>query len=141
MNVTVSYSNHITENFKTVRIPFFKIADLVKSDFNYSAGSFKNGYRKRENYLNYCDLIILDIDDGMSIKDAKDLFCAYDYIIATTKSHQKDKHGIICDRFRVILPTDKPITLNQVDYTKLMAEIHNTFLFFEKTFNSNLKIF
>lgn len=127
--VTVSISEHITENFKALKVPFFKVADLVKSKFNYSAGVFKNNYRNKDNYLCYSDLIILDIDDGMTIKEAKEMFLAYDYIISTTKSHQKEKNGIICDRFRVVLPTENPITLDKEQYSKMMEEVYKEYPF------------
>ena len=31
-------------------------------------------------------------------------------IIATTRNHRKEKNGVICDRFRLVIPFDKPIT-------------------------------
>lgn len=129
MKVTVSISKHITEGFKAMRIPFEKVTDLVKSDFNYSAGCFDKGYRKADNYLNYSDMIIFDVDDGLTIQDAKDMFMPFDYIIATTKSHQKDKNGIVCDRFRIILPTDTPINLSKDDYSKMMQEVYKDYPF------------
>lgn len=131
-NVTVSISEHITENFKSYIIPFNKIVDLVKSKFNYSAGTFKDDYRNADNYLNYSDMIILDIDDGKSIDEARNIFEPFDYIIATTKSHQKEKNGKICDRFRVLLPTEKPITLNKIEYSKMMEEVYKDFPFVDK---------
>lgn len=127
--VTVSISEHITENFKSYVVPFSKIADLVKSKFNYSAGAFKDNYRKADNYLNYSDMIILDIDDGKTIEQARIIFEPFDYIIATTKSHQKEKNGIVCDRFRVLLPTENPINLNKTDYSKMMNEVFKDYPF------------
>ncbi len=137
--VTVSISEHITENFKSCRVPFYKLADLVKSKFNYTAGLFKDGinnkgkkvqgYRNKDNYLNYSDVIILDVDDGITINQAKQIFEPFSYIIATTKSHQKEKNGIICDRFRVILPTDKPIELDKDEYSFMMEEVYKDFPF------------
>ena len=127
--VTVSISEHITENFKSYVVPFNKIVDLVKSRFNYSAGTFKDNYRNADNYLNYSDLIILDVDDGKTIDEARNIFEPFDYIIATTKSHKKEKNGKICDRFRVILPTEKPINLNKTDYSKMMNEVFKDYPF------------
>lgn len=130
--VTVSISEHITENFKSYYIPFAKVVDLVKSKFNYSAGTFKDNYRNADNYLNYSDMIILDIDDGKTIEEARNIFEPFDYIIATTKSHQKEKNGVVCDRFRVLLPTEKPITLNKVEYSKMMKEVYKDFPFVDQ---------
>lgn len=138
-NVTISISEHITENYKSYKIPFEKVIDLVKSKFNYSAGIFKEGknkdgkivkgYRNKDNYLNYSDMIILDIDEGKTIQEAKIIFEPFDYIIATTKSHQKEKNGVVCDRFRVLLPTDTPITLDKEQYSKMMEEVYKEYPF------------
>ena len=56
--VTVSISKDITKDFKRLKVPFSKLQDLVKSDYNYSAGSFVDGYRNIKNYGNYQDIII-----------------------------------------------------------------------------------
>lgn len=131
--VTVSISKHITENFKKIQVPFSKIMDLVKSDFNYSAGTFLNGYRNKSNYGNYSNMIILDVDDGLTIDKAHQMFLPYNHIIATTKSHQREKNGIVCDRFRVLLPTETPITLNEKEYTTLMKSIMRKYSFVDQS--------
>jgi hypothetical protein len=131
--VTVSISEHITENFKQLKVPFYKVVDLVKSKFNYSAGSFKDGYRKKENYVNYSDLIILDVDNGLTLKEAHQKFLPYNHIIATTKSHQKEKNGLVCDRFRVILPTETPITLDSKECDILMRGVMREYNFVDQS--------
>lgn len=132
--VTISYSDNMTYNYKKIKVPFVKLMDLVKSDFNYSAGTFKDGHRKADNYLNYSDLIILDIDEGLTIKEAKKVFEPFDYILATTKSHQKQKDKKPpCDRFRIILTTDTPISLNKEEYRQMMTEVHEEFNFVDKS--------
>jgi len=139
--VLISYSSHITENFKTKILPFSKVADLVKSKFNYSSGSFKDGYRKRDNYQDRSDVIILDIDDGLEISKAKRIFEPCTHIIATTKSHQKEKNGIVCDRFRVILQCENPIPLNSEDYNDLMQEIHKHFDFVDTSCKDSARFY
>ena len=68
-------------------------------------------HRSNKNFLS-CSVLSLDIDDGMTIEEAKTVFSEYMFIIATTKSHQKDKttpSGVLkpaCDRYRVIIPLD-----------------------------------
>lgn len=68
-------------------------------------------HRNNKNFLS-CSVLALDIDDGMTIEEAKNVFSDYQFIIATTKSHQKDKitpSGVskpACDRYRVIIPMD-----------------------------------
>lgn len=94
--------------YKNINIEFNKVIDIVKSDYRqYSPFTFKNGTKKSENWSNENqDLLILDIDDGLTIQDAKEQFKSYEYLLATTKSHQIDKKGLKCDRFRIIIPSN-----------------------------------
>lgn len=94
--------------YQNVDIEFSQLIDIVKSDYRqYSPFEFKDKTKKSENWQNdKQNLLILDVDDGLSIKEAESLFQRFNYLLATTKSHQKDKGGKICDRFRLILPSD-----------------------------------
>lgn len=79
----------------------------------YSLGTYKDDYRNLKNFIQ-CKCIGLDIDNDkhgqiMSLNEAKTAFKDYKHIIATTRSHQKEKHGIVVDRFRVILFLKEPI--------------------------------
>jgi len=123
----VSFSKHITEGYKTTKIDMDKIQDLVKSDYYYSATSFTDGYRTKDNAQRGQNLIILDFDEGTKLEDAKEMFSVYDCIIATTKSHRIEKNGKVNDRFRVILRTNKPVDLTPEQYSQLMGEIIRTY--------------
>jgi hypothetical protein len=71
---------------------------------------WKDGIRKETNFQ-FADYAVLDFDSPeMPIKEAINIFCDVNHIIATTKSHQKEKNGIICDRYRVIFPFSERIT-------------------------------
>lgn len=75
----------------------------------WTPSTFNNNYRNRANFQS-CALLVLDIDGGHTLDEAKETFKGYQHIIATTRSHQKEKHGVTCDRFRVIIPLSSPIT-------------------------------
>lgn len=97
------------------------LADLIL-DKDYSLGVFQNNHRNNKNFqASY--YVGLDFDDSMTIKEAELAFSSYEHIIATTKSHQKEKNGKPpCDRFRVILRTNEIIT-NEEDYTATILEL------------------
>lgn len=76
---------------------------------NYSLGTFKNNERSKENFIS-AEAIGLDFDGGMTLEEAKLSFADYRHVIATTRNHQKEKNGVTCDRFRVILFLTTPIT-------------------------------
>ena len=128
--VRISYKQGLNEKdptgFKEYRIPFDMVAEMVQTAGQYSAASFRDEYRHSEHAIPGSELIILDYDDGVKLVDAVDMFRQYIGIVATTRSHQKEKHGVVCDRFRVILPTLKPVKLEAVEFSKMMKEvIHN----------------
>lgn len=55
-------------------------------------------------------LLVLDVDSGWSLDDAKVALAEYQYVILASKSHQREKNGVICDRYRVIMFLHYPIT-------------------------------
>lgn len=93
----------------------------VTEKYEYSAIYFVDEKRHKASAKG-ASTIILDFDDGMSLKEAYMLFAEYRALIVTTKSHQKDKHGLTCDRFRVIFPLVYSI-IDMNYYEELMREI------------------
>ena len=125
--VRISYKQGLNERdatgFKEYRIPFDMVCDIVRTAGQYSATAFRDEYRDAEHAMQGAELIILDYDHDTSLDDAVEAFSSFIGIIATTRNHQKEKHGIICDRFRVILPTTKPIMLDNVEFKRMMSEV------------------
>jgi len=65
-----------------------------------------NGHRKKDNFISGQNMIAWDIDEGLTLEDARDRLKNYIYIIYTTRNHRKSKNGgEPKDRFRIILPT------------------------------------
>ncbi len=83
------------------------LAKLATSE-TYSLATFNKGHRTIENFQQ-TESIALDIDEGMTLDQAKKEFAPYKHLILPTKSHQKEKNGKVADRFRVILFLDQPI--------------------------------
>jgi len=54
------------------------------------------------------------------------MFANYKCLIATTKSHQKDKNGLTCDRFRIVFITDRTIKLESEMYSRFMANVYDS---------------
>ena len=117
INEDTNYMN--PEGFIAYACKFDKLHTLINQDVRYSAGTFLNGYIKNENYEERQNMIMIDIDEGLSIEDVKTLFKDYYYLISTTKSHQKEKNGFKCDRFRLILPTASTFHLKAREYSEM----------------------
>ena len=96
------------------------------SKYSDKNGNEKDGYfRRNDNNAIYgtVNALMLDFDDGLTIDEAKSIFAQYEGVIATTKSHQKDKNGIVCDRFRVIIPMQEAVTLTKEEYSEMMSYV------------------
>lgn len=122
--INFSYSTHLADGYIPYSLSLKDFSSVLVSKGNYSPFQYDNNYRKEINSnLDKCNCIMLDFDDGMTIDEAKLLFNQYRNIIATTKSHQKEKNGIICDRFRLILPTNRAFENISIDEYKMMMQI------------------
>lgn len=106
---------------------------------NWSPSTFKNNYRKKDNF-ECTQLIVLDVDDGPNIDEAFKLFCDYKNIIAPTKSHQIEKNGIICDRYRVILFLESGIRDNNT-FSATWQSLYNNFPFIDKACKDSSRFF
>jgi hypothetical protein len=85
-------------------IEYSDLAELcvVVTQYSWSPGVFSN--RKRTiGSLSRIDLLVLDVDNGCTLVDARERFAQFKHIIATSRNHQKEKNGVVCDRFRVVL--------------------------------------
>jgi len=121
--INFSCSTHLSEGFKGYHVDTLEaFGEVLKSTFNYSPFIYENNYRLEKNSkLEECNTLMLDFDDGITITQAKELFKNYKHIIATTKSHQKEKNGYTCDRFRLILPLEKNLDTTIEEYKQTMA--------------------
>lgn len=103
------------------------VADWCTAALNYSFGTYKDNYRKKDNFEG-CNLIGLDFDNDdatspeLTIEAAAKRYSQHLHIIMPTKSHRKEKHGVVKDRFRVIFVLEKPIT-DQATFAATWAEL------------------
>lgn len=85
------------------------LAPIVRRNV-WSPCKWDGGHRKTTNFIS-ATLIGLDFDNGATtLEQALNIFADSAHIIGTTKSHQKEKGGRVCDRFRVVLKLSAPIT-------------------------------
>lgn len=132
MKIKISYcenqNDFNAEHYNPYEIDFFlKVEDMLKSTGKYGAYQYsKNNkginYRKEEFVNGYPNCIILDFDDGATIKEFVDKY-RHEFVFAlgTTRSHKIDKKTQkpnSIHRFRVIIPTTD-ITLEPKDLKDL----------------------
>jgi hypothetical protein len=83
------------------------------------------GYRSEKYFISGANMVAFDIDDGLELTRAKSLLENYTYIIYTTRSHQKDKNGFVCDRFRIIMPTKQTYYLEPSQYKEFYINLES----------------
>lgn len=92
--------------------------ELVKviTNYHYSSAIYKNNYRNTHNTKGFSNLLIFDIDNdkdkpNISLEETKNLFKKHgiETLIIPSRNHNKEKHGHIAERFRIIIPTQQTI--------------------------------
>lgn len=83
----------------------WKYLHEVTKRYGYSNAIFKDGKRNASNVEYLGNLLIYDYDDGITIDEMKSKIksLGVSALIVTTLNHQRDKKGVVCDRFRLIL--------------------------------------
>ena len=119
-------TEYYAKGWQTLQIKMFgQFLSVIKSHC-WSPCVWKNGHRLKRNFLS-ADFIAFDIDSPGSptLADAMRTWCDAKHVIGPTKSHQKPKHGVVCDRYRVIVKTDVRIEdLGVYEYNEKIAIDH-----------------
>lgn len=101
-----------------------ELGDIITRT-NWSCGTFKDNHRNIENFIS-SNFMALDIDEGCSIEEAARRLKPYSHIIAPSKSHKREKNGVIADRFRIVVVLDEEVN-NKDDYYQTYAELMKLF--------------
>ena len=118
--IYISHSDDIAVGYKNVLAPFNKLPQLVKmKDHHWCSHHSINGRRAEESMVDGFNLIVLDVDGGVKIDTVKLLLKDYKYIIHTTKRHTAQEH-----RFRVLLPINYILKLNEIDFKEFMRNLY-----------------
>lgn len=87
----------------------FNLSSKITNNI-WSGIIWEGGKRRADNFL-FSDICVLDFDSGeMSLREAVKTFCDTAHWIGTTRSHQKEKGGVISDRFRVAVPWEHRVS-------------------------------
>jgi hypothetical protein len=82
------------------------------------------GHRKADKYIEGYNMIGFDIDDGWTLDEAFEALNQYTYLIYTTKSHRKEKDGILNgDRFRILIPLKTKIYVDAERHKQLYINL------------------
>jgi hypothetical protein len=114
-----AYSTDITTGFEPSKAPWEDLHKLITaSGYHYTAHHFLDNYRSSDKAIPGFNLVILDVDDGISLSTAKMLLKDYKALFATTKRHTESHN-----RFRIILPLSHVVKLSSANYSKFMQNV------------------
>ena len=118
-NMKVSYSQDITTGFIHEEVPWEDLYKLVTAEgYHYAAHAYRDGYRSSEKAIQGFNLVMVDVDGGISFDTAKLLLKGHKALFATTKRHTDQSN-----RFRVIFPLSHIVKLNPPLYRKFMQNV------------------
>lgn len=116
----VAYSTDMTEGYMNERAPFSQLHKLTQNQgMHWVSHHLRGGYRNEENAVPGFNLLVIDVDTGISVNTAQLLLKDYKALYYTTKSSTPQN-----ERFRILLPMAYELKLDAKDYKEFM---HNVF--------------
>jgi hypothetical protein len=118
--MVLSYSQQISDGYTNVVAGWDKLHVLSqKPHTHWCNHHIANGHRSEANIVPGCNMIVLDIDSGVSMSTVQLLLKQYAYMLYTTKRHTDSHH-----RFRLIMPLNYEIKLDEHEFKEFMANIY-----------------
>jgi hypothetical protein len=115
----LSHSGDIAVGYNNVKAPFDKLDQLLgMKDHHWCSHHSATGRRAGEDMVPGFNLLVLDVDGGVKIDTVKILLRDYKYLIHTTKRHTDKEH-----RFRIIMPLNYILKLNEDDFKEFMRNV------------------
>jgi len=115
----ISYSDHWAYNYLGEQVPFDQLHNLTQApNMHWANHFFKNGHRSEETVNVGFNLLVIDIDEGISVESACELMKEYKFLIYTTKRHTDE-----ANRFRMIFPINYILELDSDEYKEFMNNV------------------
>jgi hypothetical protein len=119
---------------------FSTVDELVAlARFDLCPSLFCNGRRGAANF-HQSYFLYGDVDSGPSISEFVEAFGQYEFFLLTSKSHRKPKHGVIADRYHVLLPAFAPY-VRGADLDADLRLLCRTWSFFDPAVSSCAQFF
>jgi hypothetical protein len=117
--IRISYSDNWAYQYQNEAVPFTELHQLTQEQgMHWTNHHFKNGHRADENVVPGFNLIVVDIDKGISLNMAQDLMKEYKFLTYTTKRHTEE-----ANRFRMIFPINYTLYLDADEYKEFMQSV------------------
>lgn len=115
----LSHSSDLAVGYENVQAPFDKLHMLLgKKDHHWCSHHTSNGRRAEENIVPGFNLLVIDVDGGVKLDTVRILLKDFKYVIHTTKRHTPQEH-----RFRIVMPMNYILKLQEPDYKEFMRNV------------------
>lgn len=117
----LSWSTDIAHDYKNELAPFEKLDKLTNTNgLHWVAHHVNGGHRSEDSCIPGFNLVVIDVDGEVTLKEAQTLLAGYKYHIYTTKRHTADEN-----RFRIIFPTNYVLKLDAKEYKEFMTNVYD----------------
>ena len=117
--MVVSYSDHWAYNYMCEKVPFDQLHVLTQSSgMHWANHHFKGGHRAEENVFVGFNMIVIDVDGGITLDTVHELMKEYKFMTYTTKRHSDEEN-----RFRLIIPMNYYLELDSSEYKEFMNTV------------------
>lgn len=114
--LSFSFSDHFASNYDPEYQPFDSLPKLLSApNLHWCNHHFEGEHRSDDNVIEGFNMLVVDVDNTISLDAVHDLLKEYTYITATTKRHTDEDN-----RFRLILPANYNLFLDKADYREFM---------------------
>ena len=117
--LVLAFSSSMTTGYKNQYAPYDKLHRLTQLPGKHWVNHHvTDEYRDDEHIIAGFNMVVLDIDDGVSIQTVQLLLKDYKYMLYTTKRHTTGSN-----RFRIVMPINYFISLNAAEYKEFMSNL------------------
>jgi len=117
--IIFSYSKQLAKGYVPKVAAFSQLDRLVNANgYHWVNHHFRDNYRDADHVIPGCNIVVLDVENSISVDMAQHLLKDYTYLMHTTKRHTPTEH-----RFRVLMPLSHHIELNSRDFKEFMLNI------------------
>ena len=121
----ISTSNDTVHNYIPRLLKWDDLAVMSQdSDLEWVNHHLQDQYRQDDNAIPGFNVIVLDIDDGISLQLTRAMLSNYKALYYTTKRHTDKQH-----RFRILLPTNYKLELEPELYKEFMKNLNEALPF------------
>ena len=118
--MVVAYSTDIVSDYQNETAPWDRLHKLTQvNGMHWVNHHLTGGYRNEDNAMPGFNLVVVDVDGGVSMHTAQLLLKEYKYLMYTTKRHTDEEN-----RFRIIFPTNYKLELDAKDFKEFMGNIY-----------------